>query len=184
MNISGMTDAVLPLTKKQKCISNIVMGVLLTVAGIILVLAGTGVINARVGEIAAPTILFAFGVAVLVSAIIAKNALSMWLAGVIIACGIPSLITATTPLTMAQVYPIFMAAPAIGCVFSVWFSIAKFPQIKAILFFGVIAALFALASSGVVGYGLAGGLVAAYFGLCVIAVGVQAYFNKDKDDNA
>ena len=184
MKTSGTTDAVLPLTKKQKCISNIVMGVLLTLAGVILILAGTGVIHAGVGAIAAPTILFAFGVAVLVSAMIAKNALSMWIAGVIIACGLPSLIVACSAASMSQVYPIFIASPAIGCAFSIWFAEAKFPQVKGMLFFGGIAALFALASSGTVSYGLAGGLVAAFFGACVILVAIQTYLNKDKNDDA
>ena len=85
MKTSGTTDVVLPLTRKQKCVCNAVMGVLLVAAGVILALAGTGVISASVRAIAAPTILFGFGLSVLFSAIVARNALSMWLAGVILA---------------------------------------------------------------------------------------------------
>ena len=184
MKTSGTTDAVLPLTKKQKCACNIVMGVLLITAGIILVLAGADVIHVSARLIAAPTILFGFGLAVGLSAIIAKNALSMWLAGVILSCGLPSLIVAVTTLGYSNVYPIYIAAPALGCVFSVWFAEAKLPQFKCMAFFGVIAGLFALASSGVCSYGLAGGLVAAFCGLCVIAIAVEAYLAKEKDKNA
>lgn len=179
-----MTDTVLPLTKKQKTLCNIVMGVLLVTAGVILALAGGGVIKASVRDIAAPTILFAFGVAMLLSAVIAKNALSIWLSGVILACGLTSLLEVVTTASYANLYPLYIAAPGIGCVCSVIFAEAKFPQVKGMLFFGIIAALFSLASSGVCGYGLAGGLVAAFFGVCVIAVAVEMYLKKDKNDNA
>lgn len=184
MKTSGTTDAVLPLTKKQKCVCNVVMGVLLVTAGIILALAGTDVIHASVKDIAAPTVLFAFGLAVLFSAVVAKNALSMWLAGVVVACGLVSLLEVTTTEGYGNLFPIYIAAPGIGCVFSIIFAEAKFPQIKGILFFGVLAALFSLASSGVCGWGLTGGLVAAFGGLAVIAVAVEVYLKKDKTDNA
>lgn len=184
MKTSGTTDPVLPLTKKQKCACNIVMGALLFAAGIILVLAGVDVIKASVGDIAAPTVLFAFGIAVLLSAVIAKNALSMWFAGVVLACGLTSLLDVTTPAGYAQLYPIYIAAPGIGCLFSIWFAEAKFPQVKAMLFFCVPCALLMLGTFGVIGMGLAGGLVAAFFGLCVILVAIETYLLKDKSDNA
>lgn len=184
MKTSGTTDAVLPLSKKQKCACNIVMGCLLFVAGIILVLAGTGVIKAAVRDIAAPTVLFGFGAAVLLSAIIAKNSLSMWFAGVVLACGLTSLLAVTTAAGYAELYPIYIASPAIGCVFSVWFAEVKPPQIKAMLFFGIIGGIFALGSFGACGYGLVSGLLAAFGGLVVIAIALESYIKKDKIDNA
>ena len=45
MKTAGMSDAVLPLTKKQKAISNVVMGVLFLAAGVIIVLASVGEIG-------------------------------------------------------------------------------------------------------------------------------------------
>ena len=184
MKTSGTTDTVLPLSKKQKCACNIVMGCLLVTAGIILTLAGTDVIHASVRDIAAPTILFGFGVAVLLSAIIAKNSLSMWFGGVVIACGLTSLLAVTTPCGYAELYPIYVMSPAIGCVFSIWFAQFKFSQVKAILFFGVIGVLLMLGSFGACGYGLVGGLLAAFGGLCVIAVALETYLKKDKSENA
>ncbi|MDE7165335.1 MAG: hypothetical protein K2O04_07945 [Clostridiales bacterium] len=184
MKTSGTTDAVLPLSKKQKCACNIVMGCLLVAAGVILALAGTGVIKAAVSDIAAPTVLFGFGSAVLLSAIIAKNSLSMWFAGVVLACGLTSLLAVTTPAGYAQLYPIYIASPAIGCVCSLWFAELKFPQIKAMLFFGLLGGIFALGSSGACGYGLVGGLLAAFGGLVVIAIALESYLKKDRVENA
>ena len=184
MKTSGTTDAGLPLSKKQKCACNIVMGCLLIAAGIILVLAGTGVIKAAVRDIAAPTVLFGFGAAVLLSAIIAKNSLSMWFAGIVLACGAVSLFAATTSAGYGQLYPIYIASPAIGCVFSVWFAEVKLPQIKAMVLFGVIGGILALGSSGACGYGLVAGLLAAFVGLTVIAIALESYFKKENVDNA
>lgn len=184
MKTSGTTDVVLPLSKKQKCACNIVMGCLLVAAGIVLVLAGTGVIKAAVRDIAAPTVLFGFGAAVLLSAVIAKNSLSMWFAGVVLSCGLTSLLAVTTAAGYGQLYPIYIASPAIGCVFSLWFAESRLPQIKAILIFGGIGGIFALGSFGACGYGLVSGLLAAFGGLVIIAIALEAYLKKDKTDNA
>lgn len=184
MKTNGTTDVVLPLSKKQKCACNIVMGCMLVAAGVILALAGANVIKASVRDIAAPTILFAFGSSVLLSAFIAKNSLSMWFAGVILACGLTSLLAVVTPCGYAEVYPIYVAAPGIGCLFSVWFAEAVFPQIKGMVFFGAIGGILALGSSGACGYGLVGGLLAAFGGACVLLFALESYFKKDKVENA
>ena len=181
MRTNGTTD-VLPLSKKQKYLCNIVMGALLIAAGIILALAGTGVINASVRKIAAPTVLFAFGIAVLFSAIVAKNSLSMWLAGVVLTCGMISLLEVVTPAGYGNLYPLYIASPAIGCMFAIWFAISKCAQIKAMVFFGVMAGIFALQSTGVCGWGLTAGLLAAFAGVCVILYAVSVYLKKDNND--
>lgn len=184
MKTSGTTDAVLPLTKKQKCACNIVMGGLMVTAGVILVLAGNGYINAPVSRIAAPTILLGFGIAVLLSALIARNSLSMWFAGVVLSCGATSLLEVLTAADYGNLFPVYIAAPGIGCVFSVWFAENKFPLIKAILFFCGLAVLFFMGSFGVCGWGLACGLIAAFCGTCVIAIAIENYMLKDSENNA
>lgn len=181
MPTNGMTE-VLPLGKKQKYACNIVMGVMLVTAGVILILAGVGVIEASVSDIAAPTVLFAFGGAILFSAIIGKNSLSMWIAGVILACGLTSLLAVVTPAGYGDLYPIYIAAPGIGCLLSVIYAEAKFPQVKAMAFFGGLSACFALNSSGACGWGLTGGVLAAFLGVCVIAYAIASYLKKEKGD--
>lgn len=176
------TSEVLPLSKKQKYACYVVTGVLLLAVGLILILAGTGVINASVGTIAAPTVLFGLGVSILVSAIITKNSISLWIAGVILACGTASLIEVLSTATYANLYPIYIAAPGIGCAFSVWLAEDKIALIKPIVFFGGLSAVFSLNSSGACGWGITGGILAAFVGICVIAVAVNAFINKDKNN--
>ena len=103
---------------------------------------------------------------------------------VVLACGLTSLLAVTTAAGYGQLYPIYISAPAIGCLFSLWFAQSKLPQIKAIVFFGGIGVIFALGASGACGYGLVGGLLAAFGGLAVIAIAVESYLKKDKSDNA
>lgn len=181
MKTSGMTD-VLPLTKNQKVACNIVMGCMLVIAGVILVLAGCGVINASVKRIAAPTVLFGIGSAILFSAMIAKNSLSMWIAGIVLTCAVPSLLAAVSAAGYGVTFPIYIAAPGIGCMFAIWFSEVKFAHIKTILFFGVLAAIFSLASTGVCGWGLTSGILAAFIGVCVIAYAVGSYVKRNEED--
>lgn len=176
------TSELLPLNKKQKAACNIVTGVLLVVAGVLIILAATDVINAPAGVVAAPAVLLAFGLGLLISAIIARNSLSMWLAGVILSCGAVSLFAAITTAGYGNLYPIYIAAPGIGCCFSVWFAEAKYPQFKTMAFFGGLGAVFSLNSSGACGWGITGGILAAYIGACVIAYVVASILNKDKED--
>ncbi|MCX4313482.1 MAG: hypothetical protein OSJ83_06465 [Clostridia bacterium] len=183
MKTAGMSDAVLPLTKKQKAISNVVMGVLFLAAGVIIVLASVGVIPGG-AVVAAPTVLFAFGLSVLFSAVVAKNALSMWFAGVVLACGATSLVEMVSPATYGNLFPIYIAAPGVGCVFAIVFAEAKMPQIKGIVFFGVLAGIFSLASSGLCGWGLTGGLLAAFAGVAVLFFAVEGYLRRDKTEDA
>ncbi len=181
MQTNGTTD-VLPLGKKQKYACNIVMGALLVAAGVILILAGTNVIPASVGTIAAPTVLFAIGLGMLFCAIVGKNSLTMWIAGVILACGLVSLLDAVTVASYSDLYPIYIAAPGIGCVFAIWYAEAKMPQIKAMLFFGALAAAFSLNSSGACGWGVTGGAAAAVIGVCIIFCAVNSYLERGKDN--
>ena len=181
MQTNGTTD-VLPLGKKQKYASNIVMGALLFAAGLILILSGVGVIDAPIGDIAAPTVLFAIGTGMLVAAIIGKNSLTMWIAGVVLACGLVSLLEAVTPAGYENLYPIYIAAPGVGCVFSIWYAEAKLPQVKTMLFFAAVAAAFSLNSSGACGWGIAGGVLAAVVGVCIIIFAVNSYLDRGKEN--
>ena len=176
------TSEVLPLTKKQKYACYIVTGVFILVAGLILIFAGTGVIKASVRTIAAPTVLFGLGVSILISAVISKNSISLWLAGVILTCGAVSLFDAVTPASYANLYPMYIAAPGVGCAFSVWLAEYKISVIKPMIFFGGLAAVFSLNSSGACGWGLTGGILAAFVGLCIIAIALSAYINRDKNN--
>ncbi|MCH5350412.1 MAG: hypothetical protein J1F39_00390 [Clostridiales bacterium] len=176
------TSEVLPLTKKQKYACYIVTGAFLLAVGLILILAGTDVIKASVSDVAAPTVLYGLGLSILISAIITKNSISLWIAGVMLTCGTASLLAVVTPATYANIYPMYIAAPGIGCAFSVWLAEDKPSVIKPMVFFGGLAAVFSLNSSGACGWGVTGGVLAAYIGVAIIAVALNAYLNRNKNN--
>lgn len=181
MQTNGTTD-ILPLDEKQKRLCNIIMGATFVLAGLIIILASTGVINAPVTKVLAPTILFAFGGSILLSAIIAKNSLSMWIGGVLITCGIPSLISAINGMSQSVLYPIYIASPAIGCLCATFYAESKSPLLKGFLFFGIIAGLFALGACKVCRMGVVAGLLSAFGGICIIIFALSVHTKKDKDN--
>ncbi|MCH5158016.1 MAG: hypothetical protein J1F33_02345 [Clostridiales bacterium] len=181
MNEVGSSE-VLPLTKKQKYACYIVTGAFLLAAGLILVLSGVGVISASVGDVAAPTVLYALGVSILISAVITKNSISLWIAGVMLTCASASLIEVVTSATYGNLYPMYIAAPGVGCAFSLWLAEDKPFVIKPMIFFGGLAAVFSLNSSGACGWGITGGVLAAYIGLVIIAIAINAYLGRNKNN--
>lgn len=181
MRTDGMTE-VLPLDKKQKVACNIAMGVILVIAGVIIILAAVGVLPVSARVITAPTVLFGVGAALLATALISKNSVSMWISGVVLACGMTSLLAVTTPAGYSELYPIYIAAPGIGCVCAMLFAEAKTPLVKAALFFGGLSGVFALKSSGLCGWGITGGVLAAYVGVCVLVFAISKYLCKDEYD--
>lgn len=158
------------------------MGVFLLAVGLILILAGTNVIEAGVATVAAPTVLLGLGLAIFIGALISKNSISLWISGVVLTCGMVSLLEVLTPATYANLYPMYIAAPGIGCAFSVWLAEYKMSVIKPMIFFGGLAAVFSLNSSGACGWGVTGGILAGFIGLCILAIALNAYLNRNKNN--
>lgn len=69
----------LNLTRKQRLAGNLTAGGCVIVAGLILLLAGTGVIPASVRQLAVPVLLSAVGAALLLTALIQRNSVSLWI---------------------------------------------------------------------------------------------------------
>lgn len=181
MNEVGSSE-VLPLTKKQKYACYIVTGVFLLAAGLILILSGVGVIKASVSDVAAPTVLYGLGISILIGAVITKNSISLWIAGVMLTCGSASLFEVVTSASYSNLYPMYIAAPGVGCAFSVWLAEYKPSVLKPMLFFGGLSAVFSLNSSGACGWGITGGVLAAYIGVVIIAIALNAYLNRNKNN--
>ncbi len=181
MRTAGMTE-VLPLDKKQKALCSIVVGLILIAAGVLIALAGVGVLPASAGAVAPPTVLLGLFAAFLFTAAISKNSVSMWIAGIFFSCGLASLFAAVTTATYANLYPFYIASPGVGCAFAAVYAEAKMPPIKCALFFGGLAAVFSLSSSGAFSWGVTGGAIAAYFGVWAVLYAVTKFVKKDNDN--
>lgn len=158
----------LVVTKKQRLACNLTAGFAVVAAGLILLLAGVDVIPAGIGVLAAPVLLSAIGLSLLAAALIQRNTVSLWISFAFTVPALVSFLAGFTAAGYAQLYPLYIAVPAIASLFTMLMSGAVRDHLKVILLFGVTAALFALNSSGLVGWGVALPLIIVYAGLIIV----------------
>jgi hypothetical protein len=84
-------------------------------------------------------------------------------------------------LTYAQLYPLYVAIPAVCSLFTMPMSGVNRDHIKVIAFFGIIAGLFALNSSGLLGWKVVLPMLLVFVGLCIILVAFMARREKEND---
>lgn len=185
MKISGMSepkaDDVLEVTRKQRYACNICTGVIFILAGIILLFAGVNIIKASVVLLIAPTVLAAIGCSFFVSALIQKNTVNMWLSGIFLTCALVCAIEVCTNATYANLYPLFIAAPAVASAMTIGMSPEKGDHAKIIIFCSFVAAIFAFQSSGLWGWSVVAPIAVVYFGLCILVYAIHNYKHKDED---
>ena len=184
--MSEKTDE-LNLTRKQRLAGNLTAGGCVIAAGLILLLAGTGVIPASVRQLAVPVLLSAVGAALILTALIQRNSVSLWISFLFLVPALVSFLAAFTPAGYAQLYPLYIAAPAIASLCTMPMSGSYAAHGKSMLFFGLIAGLFGLESSGLVGWGVVLPLVVVFVGLMVVYVAVmlaRKEKSEEEEDNA
>ncbi|MCI9518882.1 MAG: hypothetical protein HFK08_06480 [Clostridia bacterium] len=166
----------------QKLAGNIVAGAMTLLCGVFLLLCGLNVIPLKIWDVALPSCLMAVGVTLLVTAAIGKNPVSLWLSWVFDTPAVISLLAAYTPLTYVQLYPFYIAIPAIASLFTLVMTPKSFKShLKVILFFGVIAFLFTLNSLMGVSWSVVLPLLLVLAGLLIIAVAVFAFKPVKRD---
>ncbi len=177
----------LVLSRRQRLAGNVTTGALVIAAGIILLLSGTGVIKADISVLAVPVLLAAIGLSLLFAAIIQRNTVSLWISFAFTVPSLVSFIAGFTETGYGELYPLYIAIPAIASFFTMLMSRNFRDHIKAVLFFGVTAALFALNSSGLVGWGVALPLIIVYVGLIIVYFAVASAkmeTKEEEEDNA
>ena len=175
-------DKVLQLTQAQKIAGNIVAGVYTVACGVVLLLAGLGVFGeVSVGMLALPTVLLTLGLVFLTTAIIQRNSVSLWLAFAFITPAVVSYLASFTDLTYSQLYPLYIAIPAICSLFTMPMSGVNRDHLKTIAFFGIIAGMFALNSSGLLEWKVVLPMLLVFVGLCIILVAITARRERKND---
>ena len=139
----------LEITPKQKFWGNVVSIIILVLALTVLALANFGVIDVSMGKI---VLTVSFGAIALVcysTAIIQKNPVSLWLGTAFAVPAIISALAEFTCATYAQLYPLYIATPGVGCLVAMIFSRGKRALLKGALVFICASAIFFLGSLGV-----------------------------------
>ena len=167
------------LTKGQKLAGNIIAGSYTVACGVFLLIVGLGLIDGlTVSNTALPTILLTVGLVFLTTAIIQTNTVSLWLSFAFIVPAVVSYLNNFTPLAYAQLY---IAIPAIASLFTMLMSRSYRDHLKAVFFFGIIAGIFAIESSGAAGWGVVVPVLVVFVGLMIVFTALK--LNKSEDDN-
>ncbi len=178
-----MSDKIIEPTAAQKLAGNIAAGGYVVLCGAFLLAVGLGAIDGvTVTSVLLPSIFYALALAFITSACIQKNSVSMWIGA---AFAVPATITVLnnfTSLTYAQLYPLYIAIPAIASAAALVFSETFKDNLKAIAFFGSLALVFALQSSGLVGWQVVGPALVVFAGAAVIIEAVKGRKNGEEDD--
>ncbi len=170
------------LTKGQRMAGNIIAGAYTVAVGIFLLIVGLGVINGlTIKNTALPAILLTVGLVFITTAIIQTNTVSLWLSFAFTVPAIVSFLNNFTDLSYAQLYPLYIAIPAIASLFTMIMSRAYRDHLKTIIFFGLIAIIFALDSVFNVGWGVVIPALVVFVGLMIVYAAVK--INKSEEEN-
>lgn len=177
-----MTEGEIIVTRKQRLIGNLTAGGCILAAGVILLLSGLHVIPANVGSLAAPVLLAAVGLSLWTTAFIQHNSVALWLACLFLVPSIVGFIVEFGPVTYGQMYPLYIATPAVASLCCMPMSGNYRAHGKAIAVFGVSAALFSLQSSGLTGWGVVLPLFVVFIGLVVVYFAVRIARAPEEDE--
>ena len=163
------------LTPGQRLLCNVIAGVYLVACGILLLLVGVGAIGGvSVSKIWLPTVLLTLGLIFLTTGLIQGNVVSVWLSIAFITPAVISYLAGFTSLTYGQLYPFYIAIPALCSLVTMALSRkAVKDHLKVILFFGVIALFFALKSFSLVGWSVTLPGVLVFVGLIIILTAIK-----------
>lgn len=171
------------LTPLQRVTGNIVAGALIVLCGLFLLLVGVKVIPLKFADVAPAACLFAVGLTLLVTAFIQRNTVSLWLSFAFNVPAVISLFAAYTSFGYGNLYPFYIAIPAIASLFTLFLSTSKAEHVKVVLFFGMLAFLFALNSLMHVGWGIVIPLLVVFAGLLILYVAVCSVWRDKKEKN-
>ncbi|MBR6773229.1 MAG: hypothetical protein IKM16_01040 [Clostridia bacterium] len=170
------------LTPSQRVAGNVIAGAGTLLCGLFLLLVGFGVFSPlTVEEVWLCAILFAVGLVFVVTALVQKNSVTMWLSFAFIVPGVVNCLCTFTHLTYAQLYPLYIAIPAIASFFTMFLTGSYSAHGKTILFFGVLAGIFALNSSALLGWNIVVPIIVVFVGILIMLVALKA--KKGDNDN-
>lgn len=176
-----MINEEIELTSKQKLIGNLAAGGCLILCGIFLLLTGLNVIPLKIQDIIIASLLFSVGLVLAVTGLVHKNTVSIWLSFAFLVPGVIEILAKYTSFGYNNLYPIYIAIPAIASVFTVIYSRQWSGHVSCILFFGIIAGVFSLESSGLFGWSVVVPLLVILLGALIVLFAFKVR-KKDGDE--
>ena len=170
------------LTKGQKLAGNIISGVYTLACGVFLLLVGLSVIpSLTIENTALSAILITIGLVFFTTSLIQVNTVSLWLSFCFFTPAAVTILVNATELGYNNLYPLYIAIPAIASLFTMIMSKARKDHLKTIFFFGVFAGIFALQSSGLVGWEVVIPAIIVFVGLLITVLAIKS--KREDADN-
>lgn len=169
------------LTKTQRLAGNLTAGFFIIACGIFLLLVGVKVIPLNVYELIVPSLLATVGLVLGITGLIQINTVSLWCSFAFLVPSIVSLLVVFTPLKYSQLYPMYIAIPAIASLFTMLMSREFSDHLKVILLFGVLALIFFLASFKILHWAVILPLLVVFIGLIIVYVAVKSAKNEENE---
>lgn len=177
--MSKEIDEMRELTPSQRLACNLSAAGIMVLAGLFLLLCGLDVINVKVTKAICGTLLFAVGLMFLVNSLVSRNSVSFWLSFCFFVPALVELLVKTAGLKYSQIYPLYIAIPAVASLFTMFYTREWISHLPVIGLFGVPAAIFSLNSSGVAKWSVVISVLVIYIGLLMVALAIKG---KKKDD--
>ena len=169
------------LSPRKMTACNIAAACIVIAAGLFLLLCGVGVLPIRASRAVLGTLLGAVGLSLLVSALIQGNSVSLWLSACFLVPALVELLVKATRLGYAELYPLYIAIPAVASLCTVLLTHEWVVHGVIAALFGVPAGLFALRSSGLVGWSVTVPLLVVYAGLVMLVAATWKATHKNKE---
>lgn len=174
-------DELTPLSRKKKMICNITAAGIIMLAGVILLFCGVGIIPVSASTAAAGVLTFSIGLILLVTALVQRNSVAMWLCFLFFMPALVELIEKVSPATYANLYPIYVAAPAMSSLFTALLTREWRIHLPIILAFMPPAATLALCSSGICKLSVGLPILVIYLGCLMLIIALKGRM-KDEDE--
>lgn len=174
-------DGLAPLSRKKRFACNITAAGIIMLAGVILLLCGVGVLPVSASKAAAGVLTAAVGLILLITALVQGNSVAMWLCFLFLMPAVVELIEKVSPASYANLYPIYIAAPAASSLFTALLSHDWRIHLPIILAFMPPAAALALCSSGLLSLSVGLPILVIYLGCLMLIIAIKGR-KKDEDE--
>lgn len=163
------------LSKGKRFASNLTAAVGLFLCGAVLLVFGIGGESWGISVVllVAPVILLAIGLIFLVSSLIQVNTVTLYISVLFLVSSLVSFLANLTDITYATLWPLYVAAPAVASLFTMFMSGEYRFHIRMICVFAVPALLFALFACGIWSVGVLIPSLIMYAGLLALYVALS-----------
>ena len=162
-------NANIEITAGKRFASNLIAALTIILCSVLILLCGLDVFSVSVGLVIAPAVLASLGIILLSNSFIQSNTVSLYLAVLFIMFAVVSILANFVEgLSYGELYPLYIAAPAVSSLATMLMSKNYFTHIKIAMIFGVPAFVFFMQSFGIWNWGITVAAIMMFVGVIAL----------------